>query len=211
MADTPLSASDLAEIMAESLDIPANSYGGREGDAIAAMTLVKGYRRMNRSDQTQVLYKIRDEMNFGTTHPAFFEGCRVSIALMTVNPVWIPGSLTNPELISELTFWRRVSSVLGKLGFGGVTNYVASNSASVFKEIKGNMLDPTKAGNVKAMIGGPLKAALRPNMFTGGIIFGNAAKTIADSSVSDLEAEAGRRGLTHEMSALDTAKYGSRP
>lgn len=62
---------------------------------------------------------IRDDMGFGTTHYTFWEACRVAVGMIRFNPGVVPGSLSNPELISEIKFWRDVSFVFGKLGFVG--------------------------------------------------------------------------------------------
>lgn len=64
--------SDKAELLAKSLGIAPDSYAGRAGDAIVAMTLVANYRRLSKPDKDQVLYVIRDRMGFGDSNSAFF-------------------------------------------------------------------------------------------------------------------------------------------
>ena len=115
-----LVSDDRAELIAESLDIPPVSYAGRTGDAIVAMTLVAGYRRLIYADQEQVLDTISERIGFGQFNPGFVDACRNSLALMIANPVWIPGSLSNDELEKEITFWRNVSKALVRLDLQAV-------------------------------------------------------------------------------------------
>lgn len=206
-----LSPEDQAQLMAEGLNIPSSSYGGRVGDAIVAMALVAGYRRMTFSDQRSILYVISEKMQFGATNPAFVQGCQAALALMIANPAWIPPSLSNAELTDDIKFWRGTSAVLRWLGFSGGA-YVSAKSKAILGEIKDNLLkaDPGKPIGLSAVTG-PVRSSLKPNVLSGGLVFGEGAKIIADSSIHDLEQEATRRGLLGTMGKVDANRYGVHP
>ena len=183
-----LTLSDQAELLAEGLGIQPASYAGREADAIVAMTLVAGYRRMVPSDQAQLLFQI-DKMHLG---PAFSAQCATAVGMMTANPLWVPGSLTNEEVETEQDFWRGVSAWLTKLGFGAGLGTAAGKAGhSLFN---------------KALDGGApaVKAALTAkNLARGSVaILGYAAQTIAQQAIADMAAQAKRNGELGKMSPL---------
>lgn len=208
MADQ-LVLEDRAELIAEGLGIQPSTYTGRTGDAVVAMALVAGYRRLTKADQDQVLGVVANKLHFMATSPSFFFACQGAIALMLVNPEWVPGSLSNNELEGEVKFWRNVSEVLKWLGFTGGT-YLAAKGKDVLSKTGQVILDldPAKAGAFKAVTA-PLRSALTPNRLTGALIFGTAVKMIADSAVSDMEAEAARRGQLGSMTPLHAQRFGT--
>lgn len=181
-------------------------------DAIVAMSLIKSYGRLGQREREAVLRTIYDDMDFKTTNFLFWDSCRIAAIMIVANPGWVPASLSNDELASEIKFWRGVSYVLKKLGFDGVPNYAFGNAKSAFDAAEKVLLNP-KVGNVAMprMAAGAAWQALKPNALTGATVFGNVARTIADASASDLEDEATRRGPTHEMTRLDASRYGSKP
>ena len=188
MADLP--TTDRAELLADGLGIDPGSYAGREADAVVAMAMVAGYRRLERSDQAQLLYVIRDKMHFGTSNPAFFAECQSAVVMMVANPVWVPASLSNGELEAEITMWRKTSTYLTWLGF--------SSGGSLF------------GGKLRQLLADPAKAAksLRPNSASGLLVLGTAAQTIAIASLGDLQAEAKRRGMLGTMTPLHAEEFG---
>ena len=208
---TELSLEDQAQLMAEGLGISPSSYGGRTGDAVVAMALVAGYRRLSYNDQRSILYVISEQMRFGATNPAFVQGCQGALALMIANPSWVPASLSNAQLENEIRFWRRTSAVLKWVGFSGGA-YVTAKSKSVLGAIKDNVLkaEPGKPLGMSAVTG-PIRSALKPNILSGGLVLGEGVKIMADSSVQDLEQEASRRGLLGTMGKVEASRYGAPP
>ncbi len=184
---------DQAQLIAEGLDIDTSTYTGRERDAIVAMTLVSGYRRMEPDDQAELLYRI-DGMHMGG---AFVAQCRGALAMMIANPVWVPGSLTNAEVEDEIDLWRGVSKVLATMGFsGGLGTFAAGKGKSIFRAITS---------------GKPaLKGALSPGnlAIVSASVMGYAAQSIAQQAIADLSAEATRRGQLGTMTPLTAARYG---
>ena len=186
--------SDQAQLLAEGLGIDPSSYTGQEEGAVIAMTLIAGYRRMAPTDQTQMLYRI-DELRLG---PAFLAQCRTALAMMTVNPVWVPGSLSNGELEAEIDLWRGVSKVLTTLGFAtGLGAFVSGKGKSVFD---------------RAISGKPItKEIFSPKAIasTSASMLGYAAQSVAQQSIADLGAEATRRGQLGTMTPLNAGRYGA--
>ena len=213
MADTSdLSPDELAQALAEGLGIQPDTYRGRVSDAIIAMSLIKAYRRFSQAEREAALRAICDGMDFKTTNFMFWEGCRVAAAMIVANPPWVPASLTNQELKSEIKFWRGVSYVLEKLGFDGLPNYGFANAKGAFDAARKVLLDSNGGKPVAARaVAGAAWAFVKPNPLTGATVFGNVVRSIADSSTTDLGEEAARRGMTHEMTRLDASRYGSKP
>ena len=190
-----MNASDQAELLAQGLGISPGSYAGREADAIVAMTLVAGYRRMAPSDQEQLLYRV-DGMGLG---PAFTAQCRGALALTIVNPLWVPGSLTNGEVEDEISLWRSVSKVLAALGFAsGIGTAAGGKARSIFNSV-------TSGKPV-------LRGAFTPKNIAGTSagLMGYAAQSIAQQSIADLSAEATRRGRLGTMTPLHAQLAGGR-
>lgn len=197
MADLPIS--DRAEILSDSLGIRPESYAGREGDAIVAMTLVAGYRILPQPDKDQVLYVISDRMRFGQTNPAFFQQCQNAVALMVANPVWVPGSLSNDELESEIRFWRTAQALLTKFNFTGFLPFVVEQGKSILSQVTTGSTLASAAGRV---ISSP---------FTPALAAGSVAQSIASASLTTLQAEVDRRGMTGKMTPLHVHRYGGKP
>jgi hypothetical protein len=197
MADLPVS--DRAQLLAEGLDIPPSSYAGRDKDAIVAMILVAGYRFLSFEDKKDVLYIISDHMGFGTSNPAFLAGCRNAIVMMVANPVWVPASLTNSELETEITFWKNASSVLKDLGFTSLIPLGVSKGKAILSD---KMLGKS---SISKSVG---KFAKSP--FIGFLLFGSAAQSIASQAINTLEQESDRRGNDGRMTPLTTQRYGSK-
>jgi hypothetical protein len=209
--NSDLKPDDLAQSLAQSFDIPAESYSGRVNDAIVAMTLLNVYRSLDQRGRDDVLATIRDDMHFGSTNFIFWDKCRIAAVMMIANPYWVPGSLSASELQSEIRVWRDVSYVLNKLGFNGLPTYAGANAKEALSEIRKSLKDPAAKGLGFKAITKPAFTALKPNVFTGATIFGNAARSIADGSLADMQDEARRRGLRGDMSTLDVSRYGSEP
>ena len=212
MNRSDLSPDELAQALAEGLGIPANSYGDRVGDAIIAMSLLKAYRRFSQTEREAALRAIYEDMNFGSTNPLFWHACQTAAIMIVANPAWVPASMTNDELESEISFWRGVAGVLKKFGFEGFPSYAVGNAKTAFEAAKQELLKGGSSGpsNLR-VIGATAWRTVKPNAFTGATVFGNVVRSIADASASDLEDEATRRGLTGEMTRLDAGKYGARP
>jgi hypothetical protein len=203
-----LGPEDRAQLIAESLGIKPSTYMGRTADAIVAMALVAGYPRMSYQDQRDILRVISSDMGFATTNPGFVMGCQGALALMISNPAWVPGSLSNDDLESEITFWRNTSWVLSALGFPGGA-YVGAKTRSVLKEIGQGIVkaDPKNPPGLKVLTK-PIISALKPDALSGVFVFGIAARIVSDSSTSDLEAEAERRGALGAMTPLNASRFG---
>ena len=191
MAQDNYGPEDRAELIAEGLGIKPSSYAGRTADATAAMALVAGYSRMARYDQVQVLYTISERMKFGTTNPDFVNQCRQALALMIYNPGWVPGSLSNDELEKDIAFWRNVKSTLDFFGAPAATTYVASKTPGIFKSLSAGTMPQA-----------PSVAAAGPLVFVLG------ARAVTTGSLSDLEAEAKRRGQLGTMTQLHAERFG---
>ena len=211
MADQDYTVADRAQIAAYGLGIHPATFAGRDADAVVVMAWVKGYRRLTPNDQRQLGYKIA--AFWGDENAPFVRDCMTAIAMMTANPVWVPGSLSNEELENEIKFWRAVRDALGRSGFKPAGDYLPSQSQSLLsagKEI-GKTWAETKgtwAAGAK-LVGRPLPTGMSPIATAGPALFFIGAQTITSSSLSDLEAEVKRRGQLGSMSRLQTEQYGA--
>jgi hypothetical protein len=207
MADQEYTVADRAQITAYSLGIHPALFAGRDTDALAAMAWVKGYRRLAPYDQRQIGYKIADF--WGDATAPFVRECMTAIAMMTANPAWVPGSLSNEELQKEIEFWRAMR--LGRSGFKPAGDYLPSQSRSLLsagKEI-GKTWAETKGTWAAAakLTGRPLPTGMSMVATAGPAVFFIGAQTITSSSLSDLEAEVKRRGKLGIMSRLQVEQY----
>ena len=206
MADTDYSIADRAKLTAESLGIHPASFAGRDADALTAMALLAGYRRMPQREREQLLSNIAKQFS---DNPAFVSECSTAAGMMVANPTWVPGSLTEAELEKEIDFWRNVKAGLDQIGAKPAGSYLPANNGGIAGAGKAIAADTAKTaalvGAAQKLAGGTL-VPKAPSV-AGPFIYSTLAATVTQSSLSDLQAEVKRRGQLGTMSRLELERY----